>query len=351
MTDRLRFLISGPGLIGLAHIARIGERDDSVVAGIVDPDPEKHGQLFATTGASCYTTIEDALERGGYDGAIVSSPNRFHHAQTLLCINAGIPTLVEKPLTDDIETAKAIVDAARDSGVRVMVGHHRAHSPLLEAARAFIRAPEFGRLVTVQGSALFYKPADYFAAGPWRTQPGGGPALINLIHEIGIMRHLCGEIVAVSAFASNAVRSFPVEDTLAISLRFENGCLGNFILSDTAASSKSWEMTSGENEAYPFFDDEYAYHIAGTNGSLDLPSMRARTYSADLPPSWWRSFDTQVLPTLRSDPLRRQIDHFVDVIRGVAEPVVSAYDGYRNMLVLDAILRSAQTERSVAVSH
>lgn len=351
MTDRLRFLVSGPGLIGRAHIARIADRDDSLVAGIVDPDAEKHGQLSEATGATCYVTIEEALEQGRYDGAIISSPNRFHYDQTLRCIEVGLPTLVEKPLTDDIATAKAVVDAARGRGVSVLVGHHRAHSPLLQAARDFICSPKFGQLVTVQGSALFYKPPNYFEAGPWRSQLGGGPGLINLIHEIGVMRFLCGEVAAVSAFTSNAIRSFPVEDTLAVSLRFVNGCLGNFILSDTAASSKSWEMTSGENDAYPFFDDEYAYHIAGTNGSLDLPSMRARTYSADQPPSWWRSFDTQVLSICRSDPLCRQIDHFVEVINGKAEPLVSALDGYRNMEVLDAILSAAQCERSVTIPH
>ncbi len=347
--ERLRFLISGPGLIGLAHISRIKERDDSLITAIVDPSPDKYGQLVASTGANCYRTIEEALGCGCYDGAIISSPNRFHYAQALRCIEAGVTTLIEKPLTDDVATAKAIVDVARSSGVSVMVGHHRAYSPLLQSARAFIQGPDFGRLVTVQGSAQFYKPADYFAAGPWRSQPGGGPAMINLIHEIGIMRHLCGEIITVAAFASNAIRSFAVEDTLTISLRFENGCLGSFVLSDTAASNKSWEMTSGENKAYPFYANEYAYHIAGTNGSLDLPNMRARLYPVGKPASWWLPFEDQDLVTLRDDPLRRQIDHFVKVICGEAVPVVSAYEGYRNMVVLDAILRAARTEQIVDV--
>lgn len=347
--EQLRLLISGPGLIGLAHIDRIKERNDISIGAIIGPDPEEYGQLIARTGATWYTTIEEALAQGCYDGAIISSPNSFHYAQALRCIEAGVATLVEKPLTDEVSTAKAIVDAARSSGVSVMVGHHRAYSPLLQTARAFIQRPDFGRLVTVQGSAQFYKPADYFAAGPWRSQPGGGPAMINLIHEIGIMRYLCGEIIVVAAFASNAVRSFSVEDTLTVSLRFENGCLGSFILSDTAASNKSWEMTSGENKAYPFYADDYAYHIAGTSGSLDLPNMRTRLYPAGRSASWWLPFEDQVLLTQRDDPLRRQIDHFAKVIRGEAVPVVSAYDGYRNMVVLDAILRSAQTERMVDV--
>lgn len=322
-----------------------------MLGAVVAPDRGDHRAFAESVGAVFYTSVEEALAKDRFDGAIISSPNLVHYPQTLACIAAGLPTLVEKPLADRLDTAKAMVDAAERTGVPVMVGHHRAHSPLLQTARDFIRSSEFGRLVTVQGSAQFYKPADYFAAGPWRSQPGGGPALINLIHEIGVMRHLCGEIVDVQAFASSAVRSFPVEDTLAVSLRFVNGCLGTFILSDAAASSKSWEMTSGENQAYPFHAEDYAYHLAGTGASLDFPSMKARSYGADEPASWWRAFDARTLDTTRADPLRKQIAHFVDVIGGVAAPIVSARDGYNNMVVVDAILRAARDQRSVSIPH
>ena len=89
-----------------------------------------------------------------------------------------------------------------------------------------------------------------------------------MIHEVHNLRMLCGDIVAVQAFASNATRGFAVEDTVAINLRFANGVLGTFMLSDTAACPRSWEQTSQENKAYPTYDDEDCYVITGTNGSL-----------------------------------------------------------------------------------
>src|SRR6202000_2133858 len=164
-----------------------------------------------------------------------------------------------------------LVDLVARRRAKAIVGHHRAHSPLMAAARAVIEAGRRGRLLAIRGTAIFYKPPEYFDAGPWRRELGGGPILINLIHEIGIMRTLCGEIAAVQAIASNTLRGFPVEDTVAINLRFRNGALGTFVLSDTGASPRSWEMTSRENPVYPTYPDEDCYSITGVLGSLDFP--------------------------------------------------------------------------------
>src|SRR5512132_4554968 len=131
----------------------------------------------------------------------------------------------------------------------------------MSRAAEIVKSDRLGRLVAVVGTEMFCKPDQYFEDGPWRRQPGGGPILINMVHEIGNLRALCGEIVAVQAFASNATRGFPVEDTVAINLRFANGALGTFMLSDTAASARSWEQTSQENAAYATCDDEDAYTI------------------------------------------------------------------------------------------
>ena len=85
---------------------------------------------------------------------------------------------------------------------------------------------------------------------------------------------LVGDIVRVQAVTSNATRGFAVEDTAAMVFTFANGALGTFLLSDTAASPRSWEQTSQENTSYDSYDDEDCYHIAGTRGSLSVPTMR-----------------------------------------------------------------------------
>jgi predicted dehydrogenase len=200
------------------------------------------------------------------------------------------------------------------------------------------------------GSAAFFKPDEYFADAPWRRNVGGGPILLNMIHEVHNLRMLCGDIVAVQAFASNATRGFPVEDTVAINLRFANGALGSFMLSDTAACPRSWEQTSQENKAYPSYPDEDCYVIAGTHGSLSVPTMRLKTYARAEDRSWWKPFDASVAEMRREDPLAHQLEHFGAVIRAEAQPLVTARDGLQNLRITEAIVAAAKTGQVVDIS-
>jgi predicted dehydrogenase len=268
---------------------------------------------------------------------VLATPNQLHVPQALQCIAAGLPVLVEKPLATSVAEGENLVRARG----RVLVGHHRAHSPIMARAKEVVDSGVLGRVVAVMGSATFYKPDHYFDDGPWRKQPGGGPILINMIHEVHNLRMLCGEIVAVQAIASSAVRGFPVEDTVAISLQFANGVLGSFMLSDAAACPRSWEQTSQENKAYPAYEDEDCYVIAGTNGSLSVPTMRLKTYPRPEDRSWWKPFKVGRAEMTRADPIVRQMEHFGAVVRGEAEPLVGARDGLANLRVTEAIGRAA----------
>ena len=136
--------------------------------------------------------------------------------------------MIEKPIADTVVDGARLCDTAEQANVPLLVGHHRRHNPLLTQARKIVGAGTLGKLVAVVGSAAFYKPDRYFQEMPWRSQPGGGPILINMIHEVDNLRVLAGEIVAVQATASRAVRGFPVEDTVAITLRFAKGGAGHF---------------------------------------------------------------------------------------------------------------------------
>jgi predicted dehydrogenase len=246
-----------------------------------------------------------------------------------------------------MEEGTRLCEAAETANTKLLVGHHRAHSPILEKAREIVQQGILGKPVAVMGSAMFFKPDDYFDSAPWRREQGGGPILINMIHEIGNLRSLCGEIVAVQAQPSNATRGFPVEDTVAINLRFANGVLGTFLLSDTAASARSWEQTSQENKSYATYPDEDCYVVAGTDGSLAIPTMRLKTYGKKEDRSWWKPFEISVAEVDRADPLEGQLAHFCAVIRNEVQPLATVRDGLQNLRITESIAEAAQAGKTV----
>jgi predicted dehydrogenase len=272
----------------------------------------------------------------------------MHVEGGLECVAAGVPVIVEKPIGDSVESARRLVEAGEAAGVPVLTGHHRNYSPIMAKAREIIRSGRLGPLVGVTGTALFYKPDDYFDEnGGWRRRPGGGPILLNLTHEVNNLLSLVGDITTVQALTSDATRGFPVEDTAAMVFRFAGGALGTFLLSDTAGSARSWEQTSQENTSYPTYGDEDAYHIVGTRGSLSVPTMRLKIFEGK--PSWWEPFTTSTESVERSDPLANQIAHFAAVIRGEAQPICSGRDGLRTLQVVDAVVESARTGQPVDI--
>ena len=333
---KTRIAVAGAGLIGQAHMTLLQRSPDAQLAAVVDPSPQA-AQSAQAAGVPWFASLDELLAHSRPDAVVLATPNALHVPQALQCLEAGLAVLVEKPVATSVQEARQLVQASEQCQGRVLVGHHRAHSAIMQAAVQAIREGRLGRLVGVMGSAVFFKPDDYFEQGPWRTRKGGGPILINLIHEIHNLRMLCGEIVSVQALASNAIRQFEVEDSVVVNFRFSSGALGSFMLSDTAACARSWEQTSQENPAYPSYDDEDCYVIAGTRGSLSVPTMRVKSYARDEDRSWWKPFVTAHLALERHDPLERQMAHFVAVTRGEARPWVSARDGMANLQVTEAI--------------
>jgi predicted dehydrogenase len=347
--SRPEIAVVGAGYIGRAHIDALRSSATCALSAIADPSAES-AALAARCGVPHLRSLDELLARARPDGVVLATPNTLHVPQALQCLAAGLPVLLEKPVAPSVREALALVEAAEQAKARLLIGHHRAHSPIMAKAKQAIDSGMLGRLVAITGSAMFFKPDEYFRSGPWRREPGGGPILINLIHEIHNLRILCGEIAAVQALASSAIRGFPVEDTVAINLRFASGALGTFMLTDTAACARSWEQTSGENEAYPRYADEDCYVVAGTDGSLAVPSMRFKRYGRREDRSWWKPFEVGTLGVDAEDPIRRQMEHFSAVVRGEVAPLVTARDGMANLRVIEAISEAARSGRPVELA-
>jgi predicted dehydrogenase len=211
-----------------------------------------------------------------------------------------------------------------------------------------VRSGELGQIVGISVLWSMYKPKEYFEAGPWRTKKGGGPILINTIHEVDNLRYIYGEIRRVYAETSNRIRKFEVEDTVSIALRFRDGTPASILMSDAAPSLWGYECTMGENLFF-YQTKGNIYHYLGTKASLTFPGMLKVYYADPTKVGWQHPLSTIQLPIESKDPYPDQLRHFCGVIRGEQSPRTNGEDALQSLKVTMAIHESGLTHRPVEV--
>lgn len=345
-TEPVRVALLGAGLIGREHAALLADHPRARLAGIADVAPATRA-LAEQLGVPWFGEYAQLLDVAEPDAAIVALPNQLHVEAGLACIERAIPVLVEKPVADTVASGRQLVEAGEASSVPILVGHHRRHAPDIRAARAAIDRGDLGRLVAVSALCVVRKHDEYFDV-TWRREPGGGPLLINAIHDVDVLRHLCGEVDEVHAIGSRASRGLGVEDTVAVALRFTSGALGTILLSDAAPSATLWEIAAEQSLTFPVQPAD-TYQLFGERASLTLPSLRLWRHATG--GDWRDPLVEGRLTTTWSSCYVAQLDNLVDVVRGAAEPVVTGRDGLRTLAVTLAIARAIAEERSVHVAE
>ena len=338
--------VVGAGVIGKTHIATLAELPDMRLSAVVDPTPAGR-KLAADLNVAHFAEVEGLIASGKAQAAVVATPNETHFPIGAALLEAGMPVLLEKPVAENLRSALDLIAVADRTGVPLLVGHHRRHNPIICAAREAIGGGAIGNLVIATVMSSLAKPRSYFDAGWRRTAGAGGPLLINLVHEIDLLRHFFGEIASVQAISSNQRRGFEVEDAAAVSLAFAGGGLATLCISDAATGPWAWDLSAGENpERFPAHRVS-AHHYAGDKAALSLPDLTL--WSPQGEPDWTVELQSRPLRVAHGDPYVAQLRHFADLVRNGGVPLVSARDATANLIVLDAIRAAAQSGRLTPV--
>ncbi|WP_346907253.1 Gfo/Idh/MocA family oxidoreductase [uncultured Roseibium sp.] len=335
-----RIAVIGGGVIGQQHLATIARTADKAKAvALVDP-LRASAATAEKAGLRWYPDTASLLKDGGFDAAVVASPNATHVPVALDLVDAGIPALVEKPVAETARAAIRLAEAAEKKNVPILVGHHRRHNPIIQEARSLIAAGRIGKPVVANVMGAMFKNAGYHDV-EWRRQPGsGGPMLINMIHEVDLLRYIFGDITEVVSLASSATRNLEVEDSAVASVRFESGLLANFMVTDAAVSPWAWDLTAGEvPKRFPALPAS-AHYYCGTEGSISLPDFHIWSYPGEK--SWYEPMTPEKHSVQPEDPFSVQFKHFLSVVEGNAEPLVTVRDAMQSLACVEAMLFSAK---------
>lgn len=333
--DVFRIGLIGAGSIGGRHMKAIDEVAHIDLVAIADPSPVA-ARLGEARGIPVFADADSMLVETDIEAVIIATPTERHHADVMTALSHRKTVLVEKPITATMQEADEVTRYAAQQGCRVLVGHQRRYYPCAMTAREIIQSGRIGRLMAVTGQWTTRKDDEYYAP-PWRRDIKAGPILTNLIHEIDILRFICGDITSVSAEMTHHDQQFEKEDAVAISLKFANQAVGSFLLSDRTPSPWTWEMALGENAKFPKTGMN-AIRFLGTEGALEFPNLVLWRH-AEENGDWRHEIRPEVIETPFIDAYVAQCRHLCAVARGLEEPVIDAWNGSRS---LDATLAAAR---------
>ena len=338
MGERVRLALFGAGGIGVRHLELAEQEPECEIIAVADP-LDAAAAIAERHHAHFYRDHRELLSREVLDGAIVATPNDRHAEIGIACAERNLPVLMEKPITDTLASGRALLDAVAARRVALAVGHHRRFDPAVSMAREVIEGGRIGRLVAVECLWAARKHDAYYDTDWRRIRPGGGPALINLIHDIDLLQHLCGAVARVYAEGGSGLRGHEVEDTVAATLRFANGAVGTILASDAAPSPWGWEQGTGENPLIPR-TGRNCYRFLGTEGSLALPRLDLWRHDDGVPASWYEEIRPRILSAGPRAALKNQLRHFCGVVRGEHAPRVTGEEGLSTLRTTLAIIES-----------
>ncbi len=307
----IRLGLIGAGGIGqskyfpaVARLRMIWEPVELVA--FAEPRAHQAEKVRSIYGVAWYADTREMLARENLDGVIVAGPDGLHVDCALAALDLGKAVLVEKPLARSLADAKRLCEAAEAHRLPLMaVANKRYSPPYRKAKQAVTDGPVRDPALFVGKFNLGYDYVDLLEGGT--------------VHLFDLALHLMGPVVAVSAVGVDKYhrnwRSYPI-DNAAITLEFASGAVGSLTTSASALSFKPWERV----EVY----GDHAWLAVEDQSEFVL-------YDGEM--SGAQSWKPVVPNTLLFDEefggYMGIVENFVQVIRGVEQPVVTGWDGYR----------------------
>lgn len=338
----MKFLIAGLGSIGRRHLRNLislGERDillyRSYHATLTDDE---------LTGFPVETDLEAALSHKP-DAVIISNPTALHLEVAIPAARAGCHLLLEKPISHNMERVEELDEAVAHGGGQVLVGFQFRFHPGLEKTAELIKQGVIGRPLSARAVYGEYLPGmhpweDYRKSYSARQELGGG-VILTLCHPIDYMRWILGDVACLWAFAS-PLNNFEiqVEDIAEIGLRFLSGAVGSVNLNFNQRPRSQYLEIVGVEGTLRWNNDTGAVSIfrAQEPDSSDVKTVHWEKYSVP------DGFE-------RNDMFLSEMAHFLEVLRGEAEPVCSLYDGRKALEIALAAHESSRIEQMIKFSE
>ena len=320
----MHILIIGVGSIGERHLRNF-LRIEGVACSIAEP----HAPLRAATVAQykvarAYANWEDADLRS-LQGAVICAPTDVHVPIMTRLVEAGVPVLSEKPIAMKLEGIAELKETIRRKGTVTGVAFIMRNNPMMVEARERMTAGEVGRMLAANYYAGQYWPRMRKGWPPGyaqRRETGGGAIPDHLVHMINLLEWFLGPVQAVAAYQRHMnLEGIESEDYGTVTLRFAGEQVAQLTLC-LFQRDASWRLQ--------LIGSEGTLRLGDGEGPIDVFS--------DKTGQWAKGCMTA--PN-RDDLFMLQAQHFLDCIRGKAQPRCTVAEAERTLRVVLAALESS----------
>lgn len=326
MPDLLRLGLVGAGAIAQSYIKALEDSPLARWVGIADVRPEATAAAAELMGCDSYRSYKELADRAKCDAVVICTPPSCHAQIATHFIERGVAVLCEKPLSIDVDSARAICDAADRNGVVMAMASKFRYVEDVIRARSIVTSGLLGEIVLLENA--FTATVDM--SRRWNADAkisGGGVLIDNGTHSVDIVRYLLGPISQVLVVEGKRIQDLQVEDTVNMFMRTAGGVSVNVDL--------SWSINKEL--------DDYI-RIFGSSGTIRV-GWRESSYRQTSSPDWvvfGSGYD-------KLSAFRSQLDNFCSRVLGTEPLLIGTEDAVASVEVIRAAYDSLAENRWATV--
>jgi len=313
MAEQIRTAVVGTGYFGRFHANHYSKNARAKLVAVVDTDEARAREIANEFGAEPATDYRDII--GRVDAVSIAVPTPGHAAIARDLIEAGLHVLIEKPITDSVESANAITDLAEQKGTVLQVGHIERFSAAYRTLANIIAEP------------LYFES---YRIAPWKERGVEVDVVLDLmIHDIDMIIGLVGSPVSKVDAVGTPVLGQRI-DLANARITFESGCVAN-----VTASRVSYKT---ERRMRVFARNHYL--------SCDLGERRISGYRLRGDPmvDGLAAISAEKYEIPQEDSLGNEIEAFIDCIVSGKKPMVDGRAGCEALRVASLINESIEEQ-------
>jgi predicted dehydrogenase len=307
---KLRAGVIGVGHLGQHHARLYSSLPDSTLVGVIDQDHERAALIGRPFDARSFNDVSDLLKH--VDVVSVAVPTSAHYSVTKICLEAGKHVLVEKPIAVLPIEARELVELAKRNGCTLQVGHSERFNPIMQMMRPHIRRPTL-----FEGQRM----------GVYSARGTDVDVVLDLmIHDLDLVLS-CNPGPVADVRAAGLSMHSSTSDVANAYIQFESGCVASLIASRVALKSIR-QMRLFQSDGYV---------------SIDFQSRRGVVRRRSVEPGGSQTAAVEEFQGGDVEPLRLQLESFLQAVRVRSCPVVSGEDGTAALELAHRVLSAIKT--------